>query len=59
MHRPLSRMGIAVMLSLMSIISACPRFALASDPFASLKMSRLPAEAWRHPLHSGHWTARS
>jgi len=43
MHPLLIRIGIAVLLSLMSIISAGPRFALASDPFVSLKMSQLPA----------------
>ena len=37
----LKRILIAAMLSLVSIVSAVP--ALASDPFASLKMSRLPA----------------
>ena len=37
----LKRILIAAMLSLVSIVSTVP--ALASDPFASLKMSRLPA----------------
>jgi len=50
MHRSLIRIGIAVLLSLMSIISAGPRFALASDPFASLKMSRLPAGSMAAPF---------
>jgi thiol-disulfide isomerase/thioredoxin len=50
MHPLLIRIGTAVLLSLMSIISAGPRFVLASDPFVSLKMSRLPAGSMAAPF---------
>jgi thiol-disulfide isomerase/thioredoxin len=44
----LKRILVAAVLSLMSIVSAVP--ALASDPFASLKMSRLPAGSMAVPF---------
>jgi thiol-disulfide isomerase/thioredoxin len=50
MHHSLNRLGIAVLLSLMSIISADHRCALAGDPFVSLKMGRLPAGSMAAPF---------
>jgi thiol-disulfide isomerase/thioredoxin len=44
----LERVTIAAMLSLLSIVSAGPAF--ASDPFASFKMSRLPAGSMAAPF---------
>jgi thiol-disulfide isomerase/thioredoxin len=44
----LKRIVIAATLSLMGIVSAGP--ALASDPFASLKMSRLPSGSMASPF---------
>lgn len=41
MPAPFKRVAIAALCSLLSVVSA--GFALASDPFVSLKMSRLPA----------------
>ena len=48
MHACMNRVGIAAMLSLMSIVSADPT--LAGDPFASLKMSRLTAGSMATPF---------
>lgn len=48
MHHLLNRLGIAALLLALSIVSAVP--ALASDPFVSLKMSRLPAGSLAAPF---------
>ncbi len=48
MHRLLSRLGIVTLLSALSVVMTVP--GLASDPFASLKMSRLPVGSQAAPF---------
>jgi len=47
-HRVLTRFGIVVLFSALSVAMTIP--GLANDPFASLKMSRLPARSMAAPF---------